>query len=101
MRALALVLLCACSRTTVLATSSTALLIVDWRQSQGIVEAGTEINPFIGPRGERVPVNVYFPTVIALHLAVGLALPGDARTAWFAGILGAQASTTWGNARRE
>lgn len=105
MRAVVLAIsLAACTpvqRVAVLMTTSTTLIALDWYQTQDIVKGCTELNPVLGECGERIPPSVYFPVVILTHVSVGLALPGHARTAWFSTIIGAQASTTWGNAHRK
>lgn len=100
-KALALALLVACTpaqRTAALAVSSSALIVVDWHQTARITSECRELNPVIGLCGEHMPPNVYFPTILVLNAAVGLAL-GTWRDTWFAAVTGAQASTTWLNWR--
>lgn len=104
MKALALVLLVACTpaqRTVALASASTALLAVDWHQTRGIVKECAETNPVIGQCGERVSPDTYFPVVALVHLAVGATLPRHWRELWFSTIAGVQGSTTWLNWRRK
>lgn len=98
---LALSLAAACTptqRTVALGTVSTALLAVDWHQSRGITRQCLELNPLIGPCGERTSPDVYFPAVTMIHLAIGALLPSDARDAWFGAIGGLEAATVWSNA---
>lgn len=81
----------ACSpaqRQTALATASTAALVLDWRQTQRITADCQESNPLLGSCGDRIPPGVYFPAVIALHLAAGVALPAGWSEAWFAAWAG-------------
>ncbi len=103
MKALLLAAIVACTpaqRTTSLALASTTLLAVDWSQTRGgITSACRELNPIIGPCGDRVPVDMYFPVVIVAHLALGLAMREPWRDVWFGTVAGAQAATTWANWR--
>ncbi len=104
MKALALLTIIACTpvqRKDTLAVSSTALLAVDWHQTRtNIVPECREQNPIIGPCGENVSPDLYFPISIVANLALGYAL-GDWGDVWFGAITGAQGATVWSNALRK
>jgi hypothetical protein len=87
-------------RQAALATLSTALLVTDWQQTHSITTRCLELNPVIGACGENIPVNVYFPAVIAASLAVGH-IAGDWRDTFFGALAGAEAVTVWTNASYE
>lgn len=85
-------------RTTALAIAATGVTIVDWHQTRDITRNCTELNPVIGPCGERVPVDVYFPVVLSGALMLAAALGGTWGDAVLAGLAGAELSTIWSNA---
>ncbi len=101
MKALALALLVACTpaqRTATLAVTSSALIVADWHQTQGIVAECQELNPLVGRCGERIAPNAYFPLVLAASITIGLLL-GDWGETWFGAVTGAQGATVWSNYR--
>lgn len=104
MKALALILFIACTptqRATTLAVASTALLSADWHQTRtGVTPLCQEQNPIIGPCGENVSPDIYFPAAIVAHVALGIVLPKHWRAVWFAAVAGAQGSTVWSNWRK-
>jgi hypothetical protein len=90
---------CGWTRTQVaLGATSTALLSVDWWQTKSIVNRCLELNPVIGPCGERVHEDVYMMTVIAGNLVVAHLLGRDWREVWLGAMTGAEAATVWSNA---
>jgi hypothetical protein len=81
---------CGCTprqRKATLAASSTTLLAVDWKMSSDYTGECREMNPMIGECGQRVPVNLYFPVVIAANLALGYFL-GEAPLGVMTGLEG-------------
>ena len=106
MRVIALLLsLSACTptqRTTTLALASSSLILIDWHQTRSeIVPSCNELNPVIGPCGERMHPDTYFPIVALAHIAIGAALPQAWRDVWFGAITGAQLATVWSNYRND
>lgn len=100
MRIVALAALVACTpmqRTMTLASASSTLILADWMQTRAFVRTCDELNPIIGDCGQHISPDIYFPTALALHLAVGLILPVQWRDVWFGAVAGAQASTVWAN----
>jgi hypothetical protein len=84
-----------------LGAASTAMLTVDWYQSQGITRDCVELNPVIGPCGERVPLDLYFMGVMAANLALAHAIGSEWRSVWLGAMAGAEAATVWSNASAE
>lgn len=78
------------------AAATTALLAVDWHQTHGIVDRCGEINPVIGPCGERLPVNFYFPVVTMGVIVIANLLP-EQRDALLGVVAGAEGATIWNN----
>ena len=79
-----------------LATAAVGGLAADWAQTRDIVRTCQEHNPLIGPCGEGIPVDAYFPLTIVATLAVGAAM-GEWRDVLFAGVAGVQWSTVYAN----
>lgn len=52
-----------------------AAMLGDYLQTRKITRAGREVNPIIGPRGNRVPPELYFPATMGLHYLAMRALP--------------------------
>ena len=73
---------------------------VDWVQSKWIAAACREQNPIIGRCGQRVPVDLYFPIAMLVHVSIALILPPTYRTLWQAAYIGAEANQVWGNYRK-
>jgi hypothetical protein len=69
----------------------------DWRQTRTITRHCDEINPLIGPCGENLPVDGYFPAAILLHAAISAALPPRWRTLWQGVTIGAELNQVWRN----
>lgn len=91
---------CAPARQVGLAAVSTALLAADWHQTRSdIVPACAELNPVIGPCGERFHPDAYFPLVMATNLALGLLLPRPWGELTWATVAGVQGATVWNNAQ--
>ncbi|MDB4954269.1 MAG: hypothetical protein JWO36_1838 [Myxococcales bacterium] len=110
MTRLALVILIAlwgCSnwthKDTVLETAFIAVTAIDWEQTETITHNCGELNPAIGRCGDVIPVNLYFPVVIAAHIAIAAVLPPGWCRAAFQGItFGVEATTTyWNHSARE
>jgi hypothetical protein len=99
MRYLLIGLLLACTptqRRAALAVTSTTFLAADWAQTANITRDCSELNPVLGRCGERVPVHLYFPTIIVGHLALAVLLPEWSETI-LGGMAGAEAATVWSN----
>jgi hypothetical protein len=86
-------------RDTALEAAFFAATTVDWQQTQDITADCGEVNPVLGPCGQRVPVGVYFPLVLAAHAAISSLLPPSWRTTFQAFTLGTEISTTYWNTR--
>lgn len=84
---------------TVFQGAVVATTAVDWHQSVAIADDCRETNEVIGRCGDRVPVNVYFPVIIALEIAAAAALPKPWRRVFQAFVLGVEASTIYSNHR--
>lgn len=72
--ALVLTLLAGCGWTTrqkAMATTATALLAIDWKQTYTITRRCTEGNPLLGNCGQNIPVEAYFSMVIITMLGGG------------------------------
>jgi hypothetical protein len=65
---------------------------LDWYQSQQFATNCAELNPIMGPCGDRVPVGIYFPVTFAVHGAIAAALPERWRTAFQAFTIGMESS---------
>lgn len=77
---LALVLMVGCGKpwtTTnkVLMTSTFTMIMTDFAQTTEIVNDCAEMNPIIGPCGERVHIMIYFPVVITAIAVMTDTLP--------------------------
>jgi hypothetical protein len=75
---------------------------LDWHQTAGaggVTGSCQESNPILGACGERMPVNLYFPVVFALHPLLAAVLPPAWRTIFQAITIGGEGSTTWSNWR--
>lgn len=84
-------------RTTALALTATSITILDWHQTRDITNHCAELNPLLGPCGDRFPVDLYFPIALAGTLILGAALGGQWGDAVLAGVTGAELSTVWAN----
>lgn len=84
-------------RTTGLAMAAVTTLAIDWHQTRAITRNCNELNPIIGPCGERVSVDLYFPLVIAGTLVLAAALDRPWGDMVLAGVAGAEGATIWSN----
>ncbi len=84
-----------------LGAASTALLTVDWYQTKSIALGCQELNPVIGPCGERVPVDLYMMGVIASSLVLAHFVGDRWRPVLLGALAGAEAATVWSNASVE
>jgi hypothetical protein len=82
---------------TALELSFVAATAIDWYQTTSITKGCEEANPMIGPCGNVVPPNVYFPIAIMVHAAVAAALPRPWREIFQSFTTGLEASTIYGN----
>lgn len=80
-----------------LAYSSSALLVVDWAQTRGIVQDCREWNPVLGPCGERLSPGVYFPLVIGANLLLAHLLPAGWREGYLGVMTGVEGATVGQN----
>jgi len=76
---------------TALELSFVGTAALDWRQTVTITGDCSEANPMIGPCGNVVPANAYFPIAIVVHAVVAAALPRTWRTAFQAFTVGLEA----------
>jgi len=57
-----------------------------------------EANPILGPCGDRIPYQVYLPTVLILHAVISHVIPnGRYRTLFQALTLGFETGVVYGN----
>lgn len=84
-------------RTTGLAMAAVTTLAIDWHQTHDITRRCNELNPVLGPCGERFPVDVYFPLVIAGTLVLAAVLDRTWGDMVLAGVAGAEGATIWSN----
>ena len=76
----------------------TASLAIDYRQTRGGLDEGAvEHNPVMGPAGERVAPEIYFPACALVAVAGAAALPRPWRSILQGGIIVVQAHTIHGN----
>jgi hypothetical protein len=104
MKAALLALLVGCGWTpkqVALGSISTMLLTMDWWQTVGITQQCVELNPIIGPCGERVPVDLYMMGAIVGHLVLAHVVGPDWRPVVLGGVAGAEVATVWANAASE
>jgi hypothetical protein len=80
-----------------LETTFVATAAVDWHQSTGIVDDCRELNPVIGSCGDVVPLSVYFPVLVALHVVIAAALPRRWRGIFQGVTIGIEATTIYRN----
>ncbi len=80
---------------------STALLTVDWYQTTDITRRCLELNPVVGPCGERMGADAYMMTAIAGSLLLAHVTGSDWRSVVLGSIAGAEAATVWSNASAE
>ncbi len=78
-------------------------MLGDYLQTRDITKAGREMNPIMGPRGNRVSPNLYFPATMALHALAMRALPRPWRHAaqglslgFEGGVVGRNLGLGWG-----
>ncbi len=100
------VLLCLClclvgcgwTRSEVAAeTVALAATAADWYQTRVIVAGCDEVNPIIGPCGERLTPDAYFPLALVAQLAVAAVLPHPWRLAWAGATAGAEVNQVYLN----
>ena len=72
-------------------------LLLDYLQTRKIVKDGTEANPIIGNRGQRVRPEIYFPATFLASALAAKYLPPDWRHALQGGLIGLQGSTVYHN----
>lgn len=99
---LILLALASCStwthKDTALEAAFVAVTAIDWHQTETITSRCSELNPIIGKCGDGVPVNLYFPLVIAAHIVIAAVLPAGWFRGTFQGVtLGVEATTTYWN----
>jgi hypothetical protein len=70
---------------------------IDWHQTETYTAHCTESNPVLGSCGQHIPVDLYFPLVIAAHLTFAALIDGDYRTAWAAFGAGVESQQVWSN----
>lgn len=76
---------------------STAFLTVDWYQTMGITRDCQELNPAIGPCGERIHPDLWMIGAIAGHLALAHLVGAGWRPVVLGAMAGAEAATVWSN----
>jgi len=83
---------------TVMQSAVTTTLVMDYAQTREALEHGArELNPIMGPHGNRLAPELYFPAVALLHAGVAYVLPARYRTVWQAVAIGVQINTIRGN----
>ncbi len=71
--------------------TSTALMVVDWRQTHQIAAHPRkfhEINPIIGRHPSHADVDIYFATSWLVKAGIAHVLPSAYRKAWLGAITG-------------
>ena len=100
-RCLILLALASCERwtkqDTALELAFVGATAADWRQTIDITQQCDETNPMIGPCGETVPPDLYFPVAIVVHAAIAACLPPTWRTVFQAFSTGLEVSTVVAN----
>lgn len=84
-------------RDTIAELGFAAVTAEDWRETRTITSFCNETNPVLGPCGENMPVDLYFPVAIALHAAVAAMLPPKWRLLWQGVAIGAELNQVWSN----
>ena len=80
----------------------TASLGVDYLQTRGALDSdplAVEQSPVMGPRGDRVPPEVYFPACAVASAALAWSLPRPWRSVLQGAVLAVQADAIAGNLR--
>lgn len=76
----------------------TASLAADYSQTRTALDAGyDEKNPIMGPSGDRIAPEVYFPACAAAAAGAAVALPRPWRRALQVAVLAVQVHTIAGN----
>jgi hypothetical protein len=70
-----------------------AVTTIDWHQTQSIAAGCMELNPILGPCGDRVSVGIYFPFMLIAHVTAAAALPRDWRPSFQAFTIGMESAT--------
>lgn len=98
--------------------AGTALLMADWAQTRAFAgdraftrqcrrngnhrhceyrEQHHEMNPFLGAHPGPAEINIYFASVIGLHLLTSCSLVPDFRSQWQSIVIGVQIANVWNN----
>jgi hypothetical protein len=72
---------------------------LDWQQTMDITASCNEVNPVLGSCGQRIPVGMYFPLVLAAHAALAAVLPPSWRGTFQGFTVGVETATTYWNGR--
>lgn len=75
-------------------------MALDWRQTQGIVEAPqryTEQNQILGSHPSMLKLNVLYVLWVPVHAGISCILPQPYRSAWQIGTIGVEGYVTSDN----
>jgi len=84
---------------TTMQVAFAATMVVDYYQTERIIMKGTEDNPIVGTRGERVPPIVYFPIVETVFVVASWYLPKPWRRSLEGLGLGGEISVIYRNTK--